>query len=183
MKHFPLLLLGFCLLILSFTACDNTETYAEQLAVEKASIKNFMKDRNYRVTSTYPDTIPFPEGLFYKTDEGLYIHVIDTGTSVPSYIPTNTSYLIRFLETNMKGDTTFQNMFNATGDPYEIFYNNIQSSVSYGDCKAWHQALKYVGDGGHVYLIVPTALGMPLYSSSTASLTPCFYELRYTLWH
>jgi len=182
MKRLPVLLLGSFLLVLSFMACDNSETYAEQLAMEKASIKKFMKDRGYRSTTTYPDTIPFPEGLFYLTPEGLYIHVIDTGTSIQSNIPKNTPYLIRFMEVDMKGDTLQQNIYNSTGNPYEIFYDNLQAAISYGDCKAWHQPLKYVGDGGHIYIIVPTALGMPIYSSTTSSLTPCFYELRYTLW-
>jgi len=182
MKRFPLWLLGSCLIVLSFTACDNSETYAEQLAMEKASIKKIMKDSDYRVTSTYPDTIPFPKGLFYKTAEGLYIHVIDTGTSVRSNIPKNTPYEIRFREININTGVVSQNMYDATGNAYEIFYNNIQTSLSYGDCKAWHQPLKYVGDGGHVYIIVPTALGMPEYSSTTTTLIPCFYELRYTYW-
>lgn len=180
MKRFPLWLLGPCLLVLSFMACDNTETYADQLAIEKATIKEFMKDSGYTVTSVYPDTIPFPEGVFFKNEEGLYIHVIDTGSSVPLSIPRNTLYLIRFMELNLMEKTVIHNMYGATNNPKEIFYNNIQITVSHGDCKAWHQALRYVGDGGHVYLIVPTSLGMPVYSSTTRSLTPCFYELRYT---
>ncbi len=182
MKRLPLWLLGIFFLVIGITGCDDSETYAEQLAMEKSSIKAFMKSRGYTVTNTYPDTVPFPEGVFYKTSEGLYIHVLDTGLSVPSYIAKNTSYLIRFVEVTMDGDTLYQNMFDATGDPLEIYYDNIQTTISYGDCKAWHQPLKYVGDGGHVYIIAPTALGMPVYSSTTTSLTPCFYELRYTLW-
>lgn len=181
MKRFPLWLLGFCLLVVSLVACDKTETYADQLALEKSTIKAFMNDSGYTVTTVYPDTIPFPDGVFYKNEEGLYIHVIDTGYSVQKYIPKNTPYEVRYLEINLSTRAVLQNMYGATNDAFEIFYNYIQSTVSYGDCKAWHQALSYVGDHGHVYLIVPTSLGMSVYSSTTKSLTPCFYELRYKL--
>lgn len=183
MKRFPLWLLSFCLLVVSLVACDKTETYADQLALEKSTIKAFMNDSGYTVTTVYPDTIPFPDGVFYKNEEGLYVHVIDTGIGVIKNIPGNTPYEVRYYELNLSTKTVSHNMYGVSSDAVEIFYNNIQSTVSFGDCKAWHQALSYVGDGGHVYLIVPTSLGMSVYSSSTKSLTPCFYELRYTLWH
>jgi len=166
------------LLTVGFAACKDQDTYAEQLANEKADIKAFMKDRGYTVTSSYPDTVPFPEGLFYQTKSGLYIHVIDTGIRPSKVIADNTLILARFIELNMKGDTVYQNM-QGTGDPFELYYNNVQTSVTYGDCAAWHEPLKYVADGGHVYIITPTKLGMPMYTSTTSTLTPCFYELRY----
>jgi hypothetical protein len=168
------ILLGWAL-----AACDDTKTYAEQLAEEKVSIQQFIKNRGYIIAKTYPDTIPFPENVFYKTESGLYIHVLDTGKQVNSSLPDNKVVLVRFLEENMDGDTTYMNLY-GTGDPYEIYYNNVQTSVSYGDCQGWHEPLEYVGDGGHVYVIVPSKLGMSMYSSSSSSLTACFYELRYT---
>lgn len=165
----------------AFTSCDDTPTYAELLSDEKDSIKSFMDKNGYTVTTKYPDSIPFPDKVFYQTESGLYVHVIDTGLCVEDSIPKNTVFTVRFLEVNMSGDTTYSNMF-GTGDPYEILYNNVQSSTTYGDCKAWHEALDYVGDGGHVWLIVPSKLGMSMYASSSTALTPCFYELRYKIW-
>ncbi|MDP4276113.1 MAG: DUF4827 family protein [Bacteroidota bacterium] len=181
MKRFPLLLVLVAVLTNVLISCDNTKTYAEQLADEKASIQAFIKDRGYKITTTYPDTIPFPDNVFYKTSTGLYIHVIDTGAQIIDTIPTNTVVTVRFNEVSMDGDTTYTNMY-GTGDPYELFYGNVQTSVTYGDCKAWHEPLKYVGDGGHVFIIAPSKLGMSMYSSSSSTLTPCFYELRYTFW-
>ncbi len=181
MKCFPLWLLGSCLLVVSLVSCDKAETYADQLALEKSTIKAFMNDSGYTVTTVYPDTVPFPDGVFYKNEEGLYIHVIDTGSSIQKNIPRNTPYEIRYREINLSTKAVAQNTYGASSDAFEIYYNNIQTTITYGDCKAWHQALSYVGDGGHVYLIVPTALGMSIYSSTTRSLTPCFYEVRYTL--
>lgn len=180
MKRLPVWLFGFCMLIVGLTACDKNETYADQLALERSAIKALIKDSGFTVTTVYPDTIPFPKGVFYKNKEGLYIHVIDTGIGVVKNIPRNTSYDVRYREINLMTKKVQQNI-SITSNACKIYYNNIQTSLSFGDCKAWHQALSYVGDEGHVYLIVPTSLGMPVYSNTTKSLTPCFYELRYTL--
>ncbi|HBL73568.1 MAG TPA: hypothetical protein DD409_12275 [Bacteroidales bacterium] len=169
------------LMTIGFLACEDQDTYAEQLAKEKADIKAFMNERGYRVTTTYPDSIPFPEGVFFQTKAGLYVHVLDTGIRPSKVIPDNTVILVRFLELNMQGDTVYQNMF-GTGDPFELYYNNVQTTATYGDCQAWHDPLEFVADGGHVYVITPTKLGMPMYTSTTQTLTPCFYELRYTFW-
>jgi|WetSurMetagenome_2_1015567.scaffolds.fasta_scaffold334187_2 hypothetical protein len=181
MKNFHIILLFSILLFSAFYSCSDTPTYAELLSAEKDSIKNFMDVKGYKYTTVYPDTIPFPDGLFYLTESGLYVHVIDTGLKIIDSIPENTVITVRFLETNMSGDTTYSNMY-GTGDPYELLYNNVQTSTTYGDCKAWHEALDYVGDGGHVNLIVPSKLGMSMYSSSSTELTPCFYDVRYTFW-
>jgi len=181
MKQFPVLLILIFILGGMFFSCDDTATYAEQLAAEKDDIKSFMKGRGYTVTSEYPKTIPFPDGVFYKTESGLYVHVLDTGTQVIDTIPTNTLITVRYMEVNMDDDTVYSDMYSST-DPYELLYNNVQTSVSYGDCEAWHKPLDYVGDGGWVYIITPSKLGMSAYSSSTNTLVPCFYELRYKFW-
>lgn len=181
MKQFHIIILFFVLLIAAFSSCDDSKTYAELLLDEKSSIQTFMEDKGFTATTVYPDTIPFPEGVFYLTESGLYVHVIDTGKQIIDTIPDNTVITVRFLETDMVGDTTYSNMY-GTSDPYELLYNNVQTSTSYGDCKAWHEALDYVGDGGHVNLIVPSKIGMSMYTSSSTELTACFYELWYTFW-
>jgi len=182
MKQYHIFILFFVFLFsAAFSSCDDTPTYAELLNNEKDSISDFMDDMGYTSTTVYPDTVPFPDGLFFKTESGLYIHVIDTGKQVIDTIPNNTVILVRFLETDMEGDTTYSNMF-GTSDPYELLYNNVQTSTTYGDCEAWHEALDYVGDGGHVNLIVPSKIGMSMYASSSTALTACFYDIRYTFW-
>jgi hypothetical protein len=120
MKTRFLLVSAAALLGWVLVACDDTKTYAEQLAEEKVSIQHFLKDRGYIITNTYPDTIPFPENVFYKTKSGLYIHVLDTGRQVNTSLPDNQVILVRFLEVNMDGDTTYTNLY-GTSDPYEIY--------------------------------------------------------------
>jgi len=154
-QRFCILALFTILLAGAFTSCDDTKTYAEQLADENKSIKSFMTLRGYTVTDKIPTTVPWPDGVFYKTESGLYIHVIDTGTCVIDTIPTNTVISIRYDEYYMTDSTGYTNM-ESTSSPCEILYNNVNSSASYEDCKAWHEGLDYVGDKGHVMMIVPS---------------------------
>jgi hypothetical protein len=170
----------FALLAGTFTACDDSATYAEQLSDEKDAIKEFIKDNKFTVGDTIPTVTPWPKGYYYKTESGLYVHVIDTGTQVIDTIPNNTVISVRFYELDMDGEETYSNMYGSD-DAYEILYNNVNSTASYGDCLAWHEGLDYVGDYGHIQMIVPASLGMSYYTTSSA-LTAVFYDLRYTFW-
>ncbi|MDD4921032.1 MAG: DUF4827 family protein [Bacteroidales bacterium] len=162
-----------------FLSCNDTKTYAEQLAEEEASIDAFMDLRGYTLTSVVPDEVPWPEGVFYKTESGLYVHVVDTGKCVKT-IPRNTPISVRYVEMSMDNDSTYGNM-DSPFEPFHINYGKVSSSVSFGNCQAWHEALDYVGDGGYVYIIAPAEIGMSAYTGNS-ELTARFYELRYDFW-
>lgn len=176
MKQQFCILALFAMLAGTFYSCDDTKTYAEELADENASIKSFMNLRHYTVTNEIPTTVPWPDNVFYKTESGMYIHVLSTGTGVVDTIPYNRPICVRFQEYYMNDSTGYSNM-NGSDSPYEILYNNVNSSATYGDCLAWHEALDYVGyDGGHAYIIAPSKVGWSAYSSE---VTAAFYDLRY----
>jgi hypothetical protein len=180
-KIFPFAAL-LALLALAISSCDSNLTYANQLSAEKTSIKDFIANNNYKVVDTIPSVVPWPTGVYYLTKSGLYVHVLDTGTFVNKKIETNTVISVRFTETSMAGVQGYTNM-NGTGDPVELLYNNVSTNtkVDFADCKAWHEGLTYVGDGGRIQMIVPASLGWSMYTS-TAALTAKFYELRYAFW-
>jgi hypothetical protein len=170
----------FTLLAIAFSSCSSSLTYANQLAEEKSSIKDFIATNNFKVVDTIPSVVPWPDGVYYLTESGLYIHVVDTGLFVNTAIETNTVISVRFDETDMSGEQGYTNMY-GTGDPVELLYNNVSTTATYGDCLAWHEGLDYVGDGGHVQMIVPASLGWSMYTT-TSALTAMYYELRYTFW-
>jgi hypothetical protein len=178
-KILPLFAL-LALLGAALGSCDSNLTYANQLDAEKTSIKEFIANNGYKVVDTIPSVVPWPEGVFYLTESGLYVHVLDTGLFVNKSIETNTVINVRFSETDMDGESTYTNM-NGSGNPEELLYNNVSTKVSYGDCLAWHEGLDYVGDGGRIQMIVPASLGWSMYTSTT-SLKAMFYELSYTFW-
>jgi len=166
----------FAILTGAFLSCDSTATYAELLSDEKSSIQSFMVLRGYTVTNTIPTTVPWPDSVFYKTESGMYIHVIDSGTTVVKDLPDYRSILVRYVEYDMNDTLSNQNMYSA-GGPIELFYNKVSTSTEVIDCKAWHEALDYVGDYGHVYIIAPAEIGWSAYSTA---VTAHFYDLRYT---
>ncbi|MCX6307369.1 MAG: DUF4827 family protein [Bacteroidia bacterium] len=178
-KIFPFVAL-LALLAIAISSCDSNLTYANQLDAEKSSIKKFIADSSFQVVDAVPSIVPWPDGVYYLTKSGLYVHVIDTGASVSKSIQTNTVISVRFVEIDMAGVQGYTNMY-GTGDPVELLYNNVSTSATFGDCKAWHEGLTYVGDGGCIQMIVPASLGWSMYTS-TAALTAKFYELRYTFW-
>jgi len=178
-KIFPVAAL-LALLAIAFSSCSSSLTYAVQLDEEKTSIKDFIVSNNFHVVDTIPSVVPWPTGVYYLTKSGLYVHVLDTGAFVHKSIETNTVISVRFTETDMNGNQGYTNMY-GTGDPVELLYNNVSTSATFGDCKAWHEGLTYVGDGGRIQMIVPASLGWSMYTS-TSALTAKFYELSYTFW-
>ena len=162
------------------SSCDNSATYAAQLEDEMQSIKQYIADSSITVVNEVPTVVPWPDGVYYKTESGLYVHVLDTGVVVNKNLATNTPVYVRYNEFDMKGKPHYSNM-ESSSDPVELFYNNVSATASAGDCLAWHEGLKYVGDGGHIEMIVPASIGWPMYTS-TSSLTAMYYELRYTFW-
>jgi hypothetical protein len=180
MRRFTILLALTPLLILAFSACQNEKTYADQMEDQRNSIKEFMADQQIVVVETVPTVVPWPDGVYYKTSSGFYVHVIDTGLFVNKNIPKNTLYTLRFIEMDMEGDTTL-NTFESSHQPVEINYNNVNTSSYNYDCEAWHEALDYVGDQGVIEMIVPAAMGWKIYTT-TSTLTARYYKIKYKLW-
>jgi hypothetical protein len=173
-----LALLPFMSLIIN--SCDSGLTYAEQLDEQKKAIQGYIRDSGIQVVKTIPTEVPWPDKVYYLTETGLYIHVIDTGLVVKTSIPENTQIMVRYRETYLDGEENYNNM-NSSVDPVTLYYGNVSTKSSDEDCDAWHEALDYVGDKGHVTMIVPAAIGWAIYTT-TSSLTPMFYEVHYTFY-
>ncbi len=177
------------LLVLLFSACKDTKTYAEQLAEMQESIEKFLDAHHSQVVGKQPATLPWIGAdsslLYYKTPSGLYIHVIDTGLSAGN-VRKGQVALVRYTEMSVKGDSATYSNMSGNSQPVKICYGNVNTGQSntyyWGDCQAWHEALQYVGDGGHVKIIAPNDLGMPIYNNSNYELLAHYYELKYTFW-
>ena len=181
-----LLLAGLAMVVAS---CDNQKTYAQQLEEMQTDITSFMAAHNFSKTDVVPDSIPWLDEsghrLFYETESGLYIHLIDTGLQAGG-TKKGQVVAVRYIEMSVQGDTvTYSNYYGAY-DPVNITYGTVStggsSSYYWGDCQAWHEPLQWVGDGGHVMVIAPSDLGMPIYSVSQSVLLAHYYELKYTYW-
>lgn len=183
-----LYILPLVLLLMVCSCGRKTKTYAQQLKEMQESIANFMDDHGYKLTDEMPTAVPWTDKdgrpLFYKLESGLYLNIIDTGYTAGT--PKGTVVCVRYTEMSVSGDSiTYSNMGSGF-DPAEITYGKINTSGGnsyyWGDCQAWHEPLGYVGDYGHVRIIAPNDLGMPVYDNSSVSLLAHFYELKYTFW-
>ena len=185
--HVLVAVLTLLVLLLPAVSCSDYKTYAEQLEEMEENIADFMDTHGYLLTETEPTQVPWndPDGnpLFYLTESGLYVHVIDTGKS--SGTKERQVVEVRYREIDVEGDSVTYSNFG----PYlpveickDIVNTGSSSSYYWGDCEAWHEALDYVGDGGHVEIIAPSDLGMPVYANSSTKLYAFFYELKFTYW-
>lgn len=180
--------IGLFAFFFSFVACDDQKTYAEQLKEMQVDIASFMSIHNYKTVDTIPTDVPWMKDssrLFYETESGLYIHVADTGLQAGG-VKKGTVICVRYREMSVRGDSvTYSNLYGSY-EPVEICYGTVNtgssSSYYWGDCKAWHEPLDYVGDYGHVMIIAPASIGMPIYNNSSTELLAHYYELKYTFW-
>lgn len=189
MKTLRIIMSAAVALLLCLTSCSKYKTYAQQLEEMEESIDAFMLAHDYVMTSALPTSVPWTDDkgrrLFYKTTSGLYLHVVDTGYSAGHTRKGQVVY-VRYTEMSVKGDSVTYSNMKGVSEPVQISYGTVNTGLSssyyWGDCQAWHEPLQYVGDYGHVMIIAPTDLGMPVYNQSQSELLAHYYELRYTFW-
>jgi len=182
--HFYLLLIVG--LFVTLYSCDNAKTPQEYLREEKKAVDRFISRNDIKVLKEYPADGVFQENEYFRTPDGLYIHVVDSGNgkrvrphnSADSY---RSTVLVRFdyyldVKSYVSGDTTKYSLGYAYL-PIEFKYG---IPGSYGDlaCNGWAVPLSYVGEEAIVDLIIPSSLGA---SSHNSAYRAIFYKnLKYT---
>ena len=168
MNKLFLFLLAFFAVSLFF-ACDKQKTAQEMLKEEKNAINRFINDNGIIVTNDTDKM--YEDNVFFKTKEGLYIHVIDSGNGNKAKY--NQEVLVRFKDLiYFKDDTTKRSNLPAGNIPSVFYFGN---SYSYGDdyaCDGWAIGLSYVSENAEVSLIIPSAL-LPSYNQSY--FIPAYY--------
>ena len=187
MRKIPFLLIAFFAFI-GFS-CNDFESMQEKLRKEKKAIEAFIKRNDINVLNEYPKDGVFGENDYFRTAEGLYIQVVDSGngTRVVPYIDevqVRFDYLLDIKE-HMSDETTGKYLGETLGLPKEFIYGN---SASYAKdinhnlpCDGWALPLAYVGERAIVNLIVPSSLAGSSYSNN---FTPLYFKnLRYTAFY
>ena len=191
-------------LLLTNTACNDYETYADQKKKERAAIDQFINDSAFVVISE----AQFQEqgGLTKSNKEfvlldksGIYMQIVRKGCGTPVEDGENTTLLCRFKELNIENATYLYNdvyyvhivdkMFvQRTGSTFSasfvegLMYEQYGASVPEG----WLIPLQYVNVGrpakdgdeiSKVRLIVPHSMGTA--SSAKSYVYPCYYEITF----
>ena len=152
-----------------FFGCSKTKTAQELLQDEKKAIDRFIKENDFHITTDTAEM--YKDKVYFKTKEGLYIHVIDSGGNGNKAVY-NQEVLVRFKGLiYFKDDTIRYSNMAAESAPTTFRYGN-SSSYSGLACDGWAIGLNLVSENAEVSLIVPSTL-QP-YSDQT-SYSPQYY--------
>jgi len=140
-----------------FFACNKQKTPQELLKEEKKAIERFIAKNEIIVTNN-PDEM-YQDKVFYKTKEGLYIHVIESGNENKAKY--NQEIVVRYnnflyIKSGEAGVTDAENE-SAHKSPIVYRYNN---SNTYYDlsCYGFDIGLSLVSENAAVSLIIPSEL-------------------------
>ena len=177
--------LGFLLLAIVscvFSACKNDrKTLQELLQEERKAIDRFIIMNDFVILKNYPKDGVFGEKEYFKTDDGLFIQVVDSGNG--KRVQLLDDVCIRYEYSQLikevaKGDSV-KYSFNFY-EPFSFIYGIPDTYRSYYSyvCEAWVIPLKYVGEDAILNLIIPSSIGS---YNDNSSVVPVFYRnLHYT---
>ena len=166
-KIFIAMLLGMSICL---SSCDKDRiSYPKMKKEQRKAIDQFISSQGIEVLHKYPANGVFGEKQFYLTDEGVYIHVVDSGNGHRAQFR-KTEVLMRFSgRTFFKQDTTRFEFFANRWEPFEFTYgradmvqhqhSKARDAYYYFFSTGLETALKYVGDRSTVRMIVPFDVG------------------------
>jgi len=196
MKKGALGIVWFILVSSIFSGCNNSKSLQELLQEEQKATDRFINENGFYVPKGgYPANGVFEEKEYYRTTEGLFFHVVDSGNGNRVQILNDVSVRYDYCQSikdAASGDTTkyyfpyspsflssgYLNI--SSGQPYSFVYGVTQTySGTYSPvCQAWVLPLSYIGENAVVDMIVPSSLGSYY---DNMNVTPVFYKsLRYT---
>jgi hypothetical protein len=158
----------------SLFSCDESKTLQEQLQEEKRAISRYIDRNQLKILNEYPPDGEFGEKEFFKTSEGLYIHVVDSGNGRRP-VSSVDEVTVRFEYRHNIAISDSSITQGVMIQPYFFTYGLYQSySVSESlVCIGWVYPLAYVGEEAVVDLIIPSSLGS--YSDNN-NINPVFYK-------
>ena len=174
----------FCIILISsiFSACNNNnKNFQELLREERKAIDRFIVMNGLVILKNYPSNGVFGEKEYYKTSDGLFFQVVDSGNGKRVQHLDDVSVRFdyyQFVKEYAKGDTT--KYYLPFYDPFSFVYGIEKTYSSYYSlvCLAWVIPLGYVSEEAVLNLIIPSSIGA---SGDNENITPIFYKnLRYT---
>ena len=138
-----------------FFACDKTKTAYELMKEEKKAINRFITENDFKVT--YNPAEMYEKNVFFKTKEGLYINVIDSGNG--DKVKLNQEVVVRFKDAMIfkgKDTTIIKPNISAGSAPHTFYYGKAYPGG--WACDGWAIGLNFVRENAEVRLIIPSDL-------------------------
>lgn len=171
----------------AFFSCDDDsnkpKTAQDYMREERIAIERFIEENNFDIIEEYPEDGVFKEKQFYKTNTGLYIHVVDSGNgkspiALRTRVKADFEYMLD-IKSYMAGEK--DTITQQTGG-YQDYYINFLYGIpgSYGrdseynlSCDGFALPFHYITENAIVDLIIPSSLGKDI---DNESFTPRFYK-------
>ena len=183
-----ILFLSLIALAIIGTSCNDYESVQEKLRKEKKVINAYIDRNDIKVIKEYPADGVFGENEYFRTPDGLYINVVDSGNGrrVTPYVD---EVQVRFetvidLKTHISDETDGIYDGSYFDFPKEFIYGNSYSyseDTDYLACDGWAIPLGFVGERAVVNLIIPSSLAGSYYNSNYRPLV--FKNLTYTTFY
>ncbi|MDR0428158.1 MAG: DUF4827 domain-containing protein [Dysgonamonadaceae bacterium] len=171
-------------------ACERQKTTQEYLREERKAIERFLDRQGIRVRETYPAEHRFAENEYFKTNEGIYFQVVDSGNGdkIDPFVDVEDVQVRLDYLFNIKSYVSGrQDTLVPVSLPMSflsgsliIYGNRKTTGSSYTNISGpgWAYPLKYVREGAVVNMILPSSFGN---QSDNANFVPRFYKnLKYT---
>jgi hypothetical protein len=203
-KGFYVLVLTGCVMHLLFTvSCNKYPTYEELKSDELKVIKRMINTKGIQLISEYPADGVFGENQFVQLSNGIYLHVVDSGTGRRARADASgtTEVLVRLKAEYTYKDSVYRfDMFQNGYDPFYFKYGSAMSVVMNNQNSrnqyyrlfgtGLESVLSYVGDSAVVKLIVPGHAEINNYPAGSSwqnadqyTYIPIYYDrVRYTFY-
>lgn len=193
-KGFNILMM-VCAALLA-VSCSKTKSYTDMLKDQKKAINRLKDEKGFVFLKDFPKDSIFKENEFVELENGVYLNIIDKGSSERAVYGTKILYRCTMY---YPMDTAYIQMLDASYRPYTPYYYNLPSKDSYvssnygphsngtspypftyGDYTSYYASeglmtpLLYVGHEAKVKLIVPFKRGLPTDNNYGE---PAYYEI------
>ena len=181
MKKGALVIVAVMIFSCFFSGCNNSKSLQELLQEEQKAIDRFIKENNLVILKDYPANGVFKDNEYYRSSDGLFYHVVDSGNGLRAKVLNDVSVRyesFQYVKNAVSGDTT-KYVFSSVV-PYSFVYGISATYSSTVDpvCQAWVIPLSNVSENAVLDMIIPSSLGS-YYDNMNVS--PVFYKgLRYT---
>jgi hypothetical protein len=187
---------GVIATIIFLSGCKNELTMQERIQKEKKAIERYIERNHLVILDEYPEGGKFGEKDYFKTADGLYFHVVDSGNGKrASLYMDEIAVRFEYLHYISETDTSLVYWNTLTYDlPYTYKYGD-DTSVTYTErvypisfkyglsqtysisgslvCSGFVIPLEYVGEHAVIDMIIPSSIGS---YSDQSSFYPVFYK-------
>lgn len=162
-----------------FFSCEQEKvTYRDCVEQEQVIINNFINDHEFIVLKEYPEDGIFRKNEFVMLENGVYLHVIDSGNGNRPVSGTKIQSLAKGCILGKDSVTNFDGFYSDKDLAYwpvEFTYDEVTTQYPdryfLGD--GYVSAMKFVGDSSAVSMIIPFSAGG---SYQQSVLAPVYFE-------